>query len=264
MAKPRNPFPGMNPFFEVNWGDVHTRLIVGIADQLGEELPRGLVIRAQEKVGIAGGNQKYEPDVRVAEKWKDGLPPVWTPEDSSAPVYTLTEPIIFYVEPATERWLEIRDREGKLVTALEVLSPSNKSGKTMLEYLEKQEDLLASGVNLVEIDLLRGGSHVAAVDAEALDCLSKPEYLVCVARQQRGCTTRREIYPCSLRDALPTFRVPLRAQDPDIPLALQPLIDRIYQAGRYWEADSHLPLKPPLPPEDAAWVEERLQAAGLK
>jgi hypothetical protein len=62
---------------------------------------------------------------------------------------------------------------------------------------------------------------------------------------------------------LPTIRVPLRANDPDVPLALQPLIDQCYRSGRYWLTDFRRPLDPPLPPEDAAWVEERLRAAGL-
>lgn len=34
-----NPFPGMNPFLERHWSDVHTKLIAYIADALAEQLP---------------------------------------------------------------------------------------------------------------------------------------------------------------------------------------------------------------------------------
>lgn len=44
------------------------------------------------------------------------------------------------IDPVTERWLEIRDRDGKLVTAIELLSPRNKEGAGRADYLQKQND----------------------------------------------------------------------------------------------------------------------------
>ena len=44
----------------------------------------------------------------------------------------------------------------------------------------------------------------------------------------------------------------------------QKKIDEIYQDGGYWLVAYRHELEPPLPPDDAAWVEERLNAAGLK
>ena len=38
----RNPFPGMNPWMQTRWHDVHVRLITYIADELGETLPPAL------------------------------------------------------------------------------------------------------------------------------------------------------------------------------------------------------------------------------
>ena len=37
-----NPFPGMNPFLELQWSDVHTVLISYIRDALSDELPEDL------------------------------------------------------------------------------------------------------------------------------------------------------------------------------------------------------------------------------
>ena len=71
-----------------------------------------------------------------------------------------------------EPFLEIYadSAEGKrLVTSVEVLSFSNKTpgehGREL--FLRKRKELLASRVNLVEIDLLRGGEHTTAVPLES-------------------------------------------------------------------------------------------------
>jgi hypothetical protein len=37
MVATKNPFPGMNPFLERNWGPVHTKLISLIDDEIGRE-----------------------------------------------------------------------------------------------------------------------------------------------------------------------------------------------------------------------------------
>src|SRR5437867_3445004 len=53
-------------------------------------------------------------------------------------------------------FLEIRDRDNEeVVTVIELLSPSNKApGKDRDHYLAKRDEILWSGVHLVEIDLL--------------------------------------------------------------------------------------------------------------
>lgn len=38
MISTKNPFPGMNPFLELRWPDVHLALIGYIRDALGAEL----------------------------------------------------------------------------------------------------------------------------------------------------------------------------------------------------------------------------------
>jgi hypothetical protein len=41
----KSPFPGMDPFLEQFWGDVHARMIVYLSDQLQPQMPQGLVVR---------------------------------------------------------------------------------------------------------------------------------------------------------------------------------------------------------------------------
>ena len=264
MPVPNNPFPGLNPFFQADWDDVHINLLTSIQRAISEELPPDLVPRAEERVQVAEVEKEYRADAAIVESWESGFPPVWRPEDPSARSTTVTEPLIIHLEPEKERWLEVRDVRGRVITVIEVLSPTNKSAGGWQTYRQKQQDLLASGVNLVEIDFIRGGQHVLAVPLERLKAEAAAGQLICVARQMAGDPGRREVYPCPLREPLPTIRVPLRAGDPDAPLALQPLIDECYRIGRYWLSDYTRELEPPLSAEDTAWVQERLHAAGLR
>ncbi len=255
-----NPFPGMNPFLQAYWRDVHTRLVVAIADQLAEQLPEGLLARTEEHVSIAETGNSYRPDVAIVETY----PPLRMQESAAAATIAFTEPIVVISEPETERWVEICEVDGRLVTVIEVLSPTNKSDEGWRLYKSKQRDFLTSGVSLVEIDFIRGGQHVVAVPMDAFKPPAGTYYLICVARQEAVPSWRRELYPCPLRQPLPTVRVPLRPGENDAALALQPMIDQIYRIGRYWMVAHGRELNPPLPPDEAAWVEERLQAAGLK
>jgi hypothetical protein len=265
MEPPANPFPGMNPFLQQHWSDVHTALIGFIREALSDELPADLSARAEEHVAVAGGErpQGYRADVAVVESWREGFPPLWRPEESEAGAIEVAEPLVFIEEPPVQRRVEIRDVHGRLITVIEVLSPANKREDGWMAYRTRQQEFLSGGVNLVEIDLVRGGNHVAAI---GLDHLGRPAgtwHLVCATRPMPG-LLRHEVYLCPLREPLPAIRVPLRRTDQDVPLALQPLIDRCYRSGRYWLADhSHNP-EPPVAEDDLPWIEERLRAAGLR
>ena len=168
--------------------------------------------------------------------------------------------MIFNAEKIPARWVEIHDARGGLVTVLEVLSPANKTEAGWWPYHRRQEHFLAAGVNLVEIDLVRGGIHVVSIARERLSFPAGTCHVVCVARSFGQASPRLEVYLCPLREPLPTIRVPLRRGDPDVALALQTLIDRCYRTGRYWLSDHTRPLQPPAADEsESAWIEERLR-----
>src|SRR5207247_6648331 len=71
-------------------------------------------------------------------------------------------------EEHREAFVEIYEAapEQRLVTSIEVLSPSNKRPRTpgYELYLRKRQSLLLGDANLVEIDLLRGGSRMPMLD----------------------------------------------------------------------------------------------------
>jgi hypothetical protein len=87
-------------------------------------------------------------------------------------------------------------------------------------------------------------------------------YGVAVFRAARS--SEREVYPIRLRDRLPIIRVPLRATDADVEVNLQPLIDQCHERGRYHLLNYRLELDPPLPHEEAAWVDQVLREHGLR
>lgn len=259
MTPRDNPFPGMDPWMEATWSDVHLKLIAYIGDAVSEALPPDLRVRSEQQVSIGNEGERRRPDVAVLESWKQGIPPQWQPTVEGGAVMT-AEPEIVMVDDETLRWIEIRDRSGLLVTVIEVLSPTNK-GWDQANYLARQNTYLHSRVNLVEIDLLRAGRHTVALPAENVrEPGESARYLACVVRDAQP--TSREVYYMPLRERLRAIRIPLRVTDADVVLDLQPLVDRCYRTGAYWQTDYSRPPAPPLGEADAAWARELLQAAG--
>jgi hypothetical protein len=260
-----NPFPGMNPFMEQRWRDVRVRLIGFSLEALGSELPDNYTAIGEEHVNVTGGaSRTYHPDVAIMEEsWKRGLPPVWTPDHDAALESSVAKPVVVQVESVPERWVEVRNDNGELVTVIEIISPTNRdSGRGA--YITKRNDLIAANVNIVEIDLLRAGRRLVDMDPYAYGEQfpdAGEHYTVCTTRA--GFADRREIYICKLRERLPVIRIPLRLGDPDVPLDIQQMVDRCYATGRYWKLDYKRSLEPALPADDQNWISEKLRAAGL-
>ena len=158
----------------------------------------------------------------------------------------------FVAEEHRESFIEIYedDPERRLVTCIEVLSPSNKRKKSKGRklYLRKRQSLLLGSANLVEIDLLRGG--------ERMPMLGKwPDspYTLLVCREHLAPTCT--VWPAHFRQPLPTLPIPLSHPDPDVRIELQPFIAAIYARSRYHlDIDYSKPLDPPLAEADAAWL----------
>src|SRR4051794_6846485 len=107
-----SPFPGMDPYLEAHWRDVHAGLIIYSRDALQGALPGALRARVEERVLLETpeglGDHPLFPDVRVVEYTsKRGL------ARRPAAGVALAEPLLIQAEaePATESFLEIIDRE---------------------------------------------------------------------------------------------------------------------------------------------------------
>lgn len=267
----KSPFPGMDPYVEVSglWEDFHQELIGEIKRALAQAVPERYLVRTGERSYIvlaeAEGKKSHPflPDVSVmtpagpeASSPTGGgtaLAETATETAESAPVSMRA----FIEEEFREAFIEIYETgpEQRLVTCVEVLSPSNKrGGSTGWDlYLRKRQGLLMYTANLVEIDLLRGGQRMPMVDPWP----SSP-YTLLVARKQHSPYCK--VWPAHYRRPLPAIPVPLAKPDPDILLDLQPMVAAIYSRYRYHRSiDYSRALTPPFSPEETAWLEERLR-----
>lgn len=246
----------MNPWLEEHWPGVHSLLISCLSMQLSSKLPADLAARPEEGVSISAAGcddpHTFRADVAVKESWQDGVPPSWSPTDDAELEARAAIPTIVQTAPMTERWIEIREATGTLITVIEILSPGNKSGGGRADYLEKRRLLLESPINLVEIDLLLGGPPVFPEGFAKLPPLEATHYFINTKRAGTG--LRREILRPLLREPLPVIRIPLRKGEKDVFIDLQALINQVHEVGRYHMLDYRRLPDVPLPSADQEWL----------
>ena len=256
-----SPFPGMDPWLEGGevFPNLHDRLIIYAQDALNAALPPGYVATTKNRVWVDDESRR-DPDVSVFGRDR--------PLSGGAAVAILPGLTVLGVERTSDPWeepyLEIRSAGGKrLVTAIEVVSRSNKkAGEGRRTYQEKQREFRDGGVNMVEIDLLRGGPHTTATPLATLRQLGAFDYHVSVV----VAATPRVFHATGVRlaDRLPAIGVPLDPGVPPAPLDLQSLFDRCYDGGRYTELFAYTaPCDPPLTAEQQAWAAGILRERGL-
>lgn len=74
------------------------------------------------------------------------------------------------------------------------------------------------------------------------------------------CRPDADLYAFGLKNPIPAFPVPLRQEEPEPVVDLQRLLNEVYERARFDLAiDYSRPVKPPLPPEEAAWATEILR-----
>jgi uncharacterized protein DUF4058 len=260
-----SPFPGMDPYLEQHWGDVHHSFITYARDQLRPKLPRDLRARVEERVFVEspiGRERSLVPDVRIFERGRGR-----SGSFASAGSLSVAEPLILEVdEPITQGFIEILDASSgnRVITVIEVLSPANKApGEGQDLYVRKQQELRQAQVTLVEIDLLRGGKRLLPVPLRRLPPEYRTAYQVWVRRGWQPLSV--EVYRASLREKLPTIKIPLRQSDADVLLDLQALIEQCYRNGSYEEdIDYQNDPEPPLGKSDARWAQALLRDKGLR
>jgi hypothetical protein len=220
-----SPLPGMNPYLESPelWTEVHHRLISAIAAAIEPSLPPSYRVAIEKRIY----NQ--------------------VPEDS-------------ILEEVRESYSEIRDMAtGEVITAIEILSPTNKrAGKGREAYVTKREAVLGSATHLVEIDLLREGLPMPIVEN-----LPRSQYRILISRSEQR--PRGNLYAFSLRQTIPTIALPLRTDDALLVLELQDLLLTMYDQARYDLAiDYHQNPIPKLVESDLEWCQEQLISAGRR
>lgn len=240
----------MDPYLEspAIWHQVHTRLIIGIADFLNAHLGPDYRASVNERTYLLPHDEVYLagiPDVAVRTKKAP-------PSDSVAQAYlgAAIEVLVPTSVEVREHFLEVRfASEKKVVTVIEVLSPSNKGqGRGRREYLRKREEVLDSRTSLVEVDLLRGGLPMPVLPQQP-----SSDYRILVSRASER--PRALFLPFSVREAIPEFPVPLLPGDSEPRVEVGPILAELYERSRLEaDVDYSRPPTPPLRSADAAWA----------
>jgi hypothetical protein len=165
-------------------------------------------------------------------------------------------------EEHLEELIEIRQRgENRLVTVVDVVSPSNKTTATGRQaYMDKRREGKSAGANLVEIDLVLQGQAMLDYSREGL-----PEWDHAVTVTRATQPDRYEIYTATLQKRLPRFRLPLSGDDRDTVIDLQAAFTRCYDQGGF--ADKINYRRDPatsLSDEDRRWLNDLLKQQNLR
>lgn len=258
------PFPGMNPYLESPqfWPEVHSRLIVAIADALVPQLLPKYRVAIEKRVYRANGEDSLLggiPDVTIQR-----LPTQTNPSTSNvavaAPPITPTKVRVPMPMEFREGYLELREiATGEVVTVIELLSPTNKRpGEGRETYLEKRQQILGSRTHLVEIDLLRGWENMPVFGNDIT-----ANYRILVSRGDRR--PNADLYLFNLPNVIPTFPLPLRSGDLEPMVDLQTLIIGVYdRAGYDFVIDYTKQAISSLSDSDAAWIDTLLREKGLR
>jgi len=257
-----SPFPGMDPYLEDRslWPDVHSSLITYIREILQPQIRPKYVARIGERIEVASLQKGYIPDVLIVQPPR---PPATTIGHTG--VLVADEPLTFaFLEQERHvPYIEIIYREtGDVVTFIEVLSPANKSGEGRDQYLQKQDDLLTTQINLVEIDLLGYGRNTTR--ARTVEITKPPDWRYVVSVSRERYRSRLEVYAFALKDRLPRCRIPLRPADPDVVLDLPAVFARCYEVGGYdLMVDYTQAPRTTLSEAETVWLHTRLQEQGF-
>lgn len=254
-----SPFPGMNPYLENPqlWSEVHHRLITAIAIAIESSLSLKYRVAIEKRTYLSNREESVEvgiPDVAVT--FQKSTLASQTPSTATLPSLgesvTVTIPV---PEEIRESYLEIREvATGYVVTAIELLSPTNKrAGIGREAYLSKRQEVLSTRTHLVEIDLLRGGKPMPILSE-----IPQTDYRILIALGNRRPSA--QLYGFSVRQEIPKFPLPLQSADTEPIVDLQSLLLEVYEQARYDMAvDYSKEPVPRLKEEDRIWADGLLR-----
>ena len=217
-------FPGINPYLnsallqpDGGWHSFHAAYIIYLFDALDATLPPNYYAQPEESLQIATYDahekqSKFKPIADVLILHTGEGEPVAV-ENEPTPTLTLSIP-----QPETEdiQAVVIYEGDGKPVTRIEMLSPANKPGGShYIQYLDKRDKTLRSGLRLVEIDFIhayppmlpripdytRGADH------------SKPYHILITDPRPKIEVGKTDVYSFGVLDVIPALPVPLEGKD---------------------------------------------------
>ncbi|MGB5772093.1 MAG: DUF4058 family protein [Crocosphaera sp.] len=262
-----SPFPGMNPYLEnpTLWQQVHTHLIVAIAEQMNPILRPKYRMAMEQRVYTETSNDDILELVGIPDNV------VFTPSskvNTSSSNIAVAPPkvkplTITIPQPETfkEWYLQVKNVETQeVVTVIEILSPKNKKrGEGRTKYIKKREQVLMSLTHLIEIDLLRKGEIMPMNISEEI----KTDYRIIISRSDRR--PQAELYAFNLAQEIPSIPLPLKPEDEEPLIPLQTLLHSIYERGSYDLAINYQKQSlADLSEDDKMWVDNLLIEKGLR
>lgn len=255
-----SPFPGMDPYLEHPgyWQGFHTSMQGAMRASLTPQLPPGYYAEIEQHIWFRedtqDGPKVARPDLYLLKGQKPAPKRRPTPAGIAVaePTARLTLPNV--VRETGRHSIRIYDSlERRVVTAIELLSPSNKEpGAERDRYLLKRSEYVANDTSLVEIDLLRRG-HRLPVGA-----VPDGDYYIYVT--DAAWYTEVSVWVFTVRDPIPPVPVPLPHPHKPIVLDLRPCLDRVYEEANYGpQLDYAAAPAPQLRPADAEWAAELLK-----
>jgi hypothetical protein len=258
-----SPFLGMNPYLEHpdRWSTVHNRLIVALADDLTPQLLPKYQVDIEKRVyEVVGLNSLLvgRPDVTI-QRPRHPDPDIASTIQAATSIVEPVKVTLPILEEVREAYLEIKEAATQLVvTAIEILSPSNKRGEGRQKYEQKRQQVFQSRTHLVEIDLLREGEPLPIASY-----LPDSTYRILVSRAQNRPIA--DLYPFNLADPIPLFPIPLQTGDEEPIINLQTLLNEVYQRSGYdYFIDYSNDVLPPVSAEELAWIDTLLKQQGLR
>ncbi len=265
-----SPFPGMDSYLEApaEWPGMHSLIIAHAMGELNRQLPDGFRAKIDEYVYVREAAPDDEERTLLGKP--DAFIPVGKPSRNGrhggAAVLErpLTVPTSRGAMPVPRKKRRNRavqivtDGGRRVVTAVEVLNPSNKTGEDREAYLLKRREYLGA-VNFVEIDLLRAGDRMP---------IGRPpppptDYLVFAS--PLADFPRWMAWAFTVREELPVIPIHYDPDRPPVPLHLRAVLDRVYDESRFEvDADYTRPPVPALRAADAEWAAKLLAKPAKK
>ncbi len=229
-----SPFPGVDPDIEAQglWEGFHQRLITYGGDAWNEVLPPQYVADLGEQVRpvelAASESKQAVPDILVARRRRRSVASSRTKTTGGT---ALLEPV--EIRPPQVKvevrdvWIEIlRPPDRTPVTMIEVLSPTNKRGEGIAEYLQERRAAIRQKIHLVAFDFLLRGER------RPMDQPRPPgDFSALVSRAEER--PEANVYAWTIRDPLASIPIPLLRPDPDVLLDLGAVFATAYKRGRY-------------------------------
>jgi len=201
----------MDPYLEdpVFWPGFHATMIAAMRASLTPQLPPGFYAEIEQHIWFREeepreGPRLARPDIYLLKGPTQSAikrPPAKGGVITSEPTIRLDQSNL--VREVGRHSIRIHDsRNRRVVTAIELLSPSNKeSGFERDRYLSKRSEFVANDTSLVEIDLLRCGPRLPVGNAPDGD------YYIYVT--DAAWYSEVSVWVFTVRDPIPSVPVPI-------------------------------------------------------